>query len=43
VIQLSDLTKSFGDRTLLEHVTWQIVTAIASVCADPTARARRRC
>jgi len=24
VIQLSDLTKSFGDRTLLEHVTWQI-------------------
>jgi ATP-binding cassette subfamily F protein 3 len=24
LIQLSDLTKSFGDRTLLEHVTWQI-------------------
>ena len=24
VIQLSELTKSFGDRTLLEHVTWQI-------------------
>jgi ATP-binding cassette subfamily F protein 3 len=24
VIQLSDLSKSFGDRTLLEHVTWQI-------------------
>ena len=24
MIQLSDLTKSFGDRTLLEHVTWQI-------------------
>jgi ATP-binding cassette subfamily F protein 3 len=24
VIQLADLTKSFGDRTLLEHVTWQI-------------------
>jgi ATP-binding cassette, subfamily F, member 3 len=24
VIQLSDLTKSFGDRTLIEHVTWQI-------------------
>jgi ATP-binding cassette subfamily F protein 3 len=24
VIQLTDLTKSFGDRTLLEHVTWQI-------------------
>jgi len=24
VIQLSDLTKSFGDRTLLDHVTWQI-------------------
>ena len=24
MIQLSDLTKSFGDRTLLEHVTWQL-------------------
>jgi len=24
VIQLSDLTKGFGDRTLLDHVTWQI-------------------
>jgi ATP-binding cassette subfamily F protein 3 len=24
VIQLSDLTKSFGDRTLFDHVTWQI-------------------
>jgi ATP-binding cassette subfamily F protein 3 len=24
VIQLADLTKSFGDRVLLEHVTWQI-------------------
>jgi ATP-binding cassette, subfamily F, member 3 len=24
LIQLSDLTKTFGDRTLLEHVTWQI-------------------
>ena len=24
MIQLSDLSKSFGDRTLLEHVTWQI-------------------
>jgi ATP-binding cassette subfamily F protein 3 len=24
VIQLADLTKSFGDRTLLDHVTWQI-------------------
>jgi len=24
VIQLSDITKSFGDRTLLDHVTWQI-------------------
>jgi ATP-binding cassette, subfamily F, member 3 len=24
VIQLSDLTKSFGDRTLIDHVTWQI-------------------
>jgi ATP-binding cassette subfamily F protein 3 len=24
VIQLSDLTKSFGDRTLLDRVTWQI-------------------
>jgi len=24
VIQLSDLSKSFGDRTLLDHVTWQI-------------------
>ena len=24
MIQLADLTKSFGDRTLLEHVTWQI-------------------
>jgi ATP-binding cassette subfamily F protein 3 len=24
VIQLSELTKSFGDRTLLERVTWQI-------------------
>jgi ATP-binding cassette subfamily F protein 3 len=24
VIQLSDLTKSFGDRTLLDHITWQI-------------------
>jgi ATP-binding cassette subfamily F protein 3 len=24
VIQLSDLTKAFGDRTLLDHVTWQI-------------------
>jgi ATP-binding cassette subfamily F protein 3 len=24
VIQLSELTKSFGDRTLLDHVTWQI-------------------
>jgi len=24
VIQLSDLTKSFGDRVLLDHVTWQI-------------------
>jgi ATP-binding cassette subfamily F protein 3 len=24
VIQLSDLTKSFGDRVLIDHVTWQI-------------------
>ena len=24
MIQLSDLTKSFGDRILLDHVTWQI-------------------
>src|SRR5471030_3123940 len=24
VIQLSSLTKSFGDRVLLDHVTWQI-------------------
>jgi ATP-binding cassette, subfamily F, member 3 len=24
VIQLSDLTKSFGDRILFDHVTWQI-------------------
>ena len=24
VIQLADLTKSFGDRVLLDHVTWQI-------------------
>jgi ATP-binding cassette subfamily F protein 3 len=24
LIQLSDITKSFGDRTLLDHVTWQI-------------------
>jgi ATP-binding cassette subfamily F protein 3 len=24
VIQLSDITKSFGDRVLLDHVTWQI-------------------
>jgi ATP-binding cassette subfamily F protein 3 len=24
LIQLSDLSKSFGDRTLLDHVTWQI-------------------
>jgi ATP-binding cassette subfamily F protein 3 len=24
MIQLSDLTKTFGDRTILEHVTWQI-------------------
>ena len=24
MIQLSGLTKSFGDRVLLDHVTWQI-------------------
>src|SRR5580693_1722276 len=24
MIQLSNLTKAFGDRTLLDHVTWQI-------------------
>src|SRR5581483_11200692 len=24
MIQLQDLTKSFGDRVLFEHVTWQI-------------------
>ena len=24
MIQLADLTKSFGDRTLLDHVTWQL-------------------
>src|SRR5437867_7473375 len=24
MIQLSDLSKSFGDRVLLDHVTWQI-------------------
>jgi ATP-binding cassette subfamily F protein 3 len=24
VIQLADLSKTFGDRTLLDHVTWQI-------------------
>ncbi len=24
MIQLSDLTKSFGDRVLIDHVTWQI-------------------
>jgi ATP-binding cassette subfamily F protein 3 len=24
VIQLSDITKTFGDRTLFDHVTWQI-------------------
>src|SRR5207247_2071275 len=25
MIQLSELTKSFGDRVLLDHVTWQII------------------
>ena len=24
MIQLSELTKSFADRTLLDHVTWQL-------------------
>ena len=24
MIQISDLTKSFGDRVLFDHVTWQI-------------------
>src|SRR5258708_13288326 len=24
MIQLSDLTKTFGDRVLFDHVTWQI-------------------
>jgi ATPase subunit of ABC transporter with duplicated ATPase domains len=24
LIQLSELTKSFGDRVLFDHVTWQI-------------------
>src|SRR5947207_11654930 len=24
MIQLQDLTKAFGDRVLLDHVTWQI-------------------
>jgi ATP-binding cassette subfamily F protein 3 len=24
VIQLADITKTFGDRTLIDHVTWQI-------------------
>src|ERR1044071_5425016 len=24
MIQLSELTKTFGDRTLFDHVTWQI-------------------
>src|ERR1700687_987222 len=24
MIQLSELTKAFGDRVLLDHVTWQI-------------------
>ena len=24
MIQLSDLTKAFGDRTLIDHITWQI-------------------
>ena len=24
MIQLSELTKSFGDRVLFDHVTWQI-------------------
>src|SRR5438093_13776421 len=24
MIQLSELTKSYGDRVLLDHVTWQI-------------------
>src|SRR5258706_6479316 len=26
MIQLSELTKSFGDRVLLDHVTWQITS-----------------
>src|SRR5204862_860692 len=25
MIQLSEITKSFGDRVLLDHVTWQII------------------
>src|ERR1700755_2817961 len=25
LIQLSDLTKIFGDRVLFDHVTWQII------------------
>ena len=25
MIQLSDLTKTFGDRVLFDHVTWQII------------------
>ena len=26
MIQLFELTKSFGDRVLLDHVTWQITS-----------------
>ena len=41
MIQLSDLTKSFGDRVLFDHVTWQISCESASDYAGRTAPARR--
>src|SRR5207237_9304138 len=35
VIQLSDLSKAFGDRTLIDHVTWPISDGDRVGCCGP--------
>ena len=46
MIQLSELTKAYGDRVLLDHVTWQITDwERVGLCgpngADKTCRVRK--
>ena len=43
MIELQELTKSFGDRVLFDAVTWQITDRERVGLCGPRAPARRRC